>query len=142
MLFASALGDVDAVRNAFENGKLKDDALQVSVPSAKILLSWAGRDLQPADYESTVLSMALFFASVFNQINVVKFLLEQGVDVNSTFQHNQTGLHIASWRGHYEMVKLLIEHGADPTIQETQHDSTPIGWADHAGHTENRQLST
>ncbi len=136
LLFSSALGNLDAVRHAFENGKLKDDALQSSVPSAKTLLSWTGRDLQSTDYESAVLSMALFYGSVFNQINVVKFLLEQGVDVNSTFQHNQTGLHIASWKGHFEMVKLLVEHGADPTIQDTQHESTPIGWADQAGHTE------
>jgi hypothetical protein len=33
-------------------------------------------------------------------------------------------------------VELLVELGADPTIADTEFDSTPAGWAEHGGHSE------
>ncbi len=38
--------------------------------------------------------------------------------------------------GHLEMVKLLIELGADPVIRDTEFDATPLGWAEYGGHDE------
>jgi hypothetical protein len=38
-------------------------------------------------------------------------------------------LHQAAWSGHLEMVKLLIELGADPLVRDAAHDARPIGWA-------------
>jgi len=49
------------------------------------------------------------------------------------FNVNEVGrtapLHQAAWSGHLEMVKLLIELGADPLLRDAAHDARPIGWA-------------
>mmetsp|Transcript_3391 Transcript_3391/g.6342 ORF Transcript_3391/g.6342 Transcript_3391/m.6342 type:complete len:697 (+) Transcript_3391:2195-4285(+) len=42
--------------------------------------------------------------------------LRAGVDVNDTNEFNQNALYIATWRNHFEIVKLLLEWGADPTV--------------------------
>ena len=45
----------------------------------------------------------------------VREALEEGADVNSVANNNgSTSLHIASCDGHVEVVKLLLDHGADP----------------------------
>jgi ankyrin repeat protein len=33
--------------------------------------------------------------------------------------------------GNLELVKLLIQLGADPTIQDRSYNATPLGWAEH-----------
>jgi ankyrin repeat protein len=40
-----------------------------------------------------------------------------------------TALHNAAGSGHLQMVKLLIELGADPLIRDTEFNARPIGWA-------------
>ena len=34
-------------------------------------------------------------------------------------------------RGHLEMMRMLLDAGADPTIKDSQHDSDPKGWAEY-----------
>ena len=60
-------------------------------------------------------------------------LVELGFDVNA--RHRTTALHEAALRGFLPIVVLLVELGADPTIVDTEHDSTPRGWAAHGGQT-------
>jgi ankyrin repeat protein len=56
-----------------------------------------------------------------------------GFDVNA--RRCTTALHEAALRGDLSIVTLLVELGADPTIVDTEHDSTPKGWAQHSGQT-------
>ena len=51
-----------------------------------------------------------------NAIPFVKGCLLAGVDINKTNEYGQTALYVAAWRGYIDMVKLLLEHGADPCI--------------------------
>eukprot|EP00090_Calanus_glacialis_P034374 TRINITY_DN57688_c0_g1_i1.p1 TRINITY_DN57688_c0_g1~~TRINITY_DN57688_c0_g1_i1.p1 ORF type:complete len:175 (+),score=49.99 TRINITY_DN57688_c0_g1_i1:70-594(+) len=45
----------------------------------------------------------------------VREALEEGADVNSAANNKgSTSLHLASCEGHVEVVKLLLDHGADP----------------------------
>ena len=37
---------------------------------------------------------------------------------------------------HLEVVKLLVEYGADLDLKDTIHQGTPLGWAEHMGHDE------
>ena len=46
-----------------------------------------------------------------------KCCLEAGVDVNMTNEYHQTPLYLACWRGHAEIIRLLLKWGADPTIR-------------------------
>ncbi|AYG59350.1 ankyrin repeat domain-containing protein [Rhizobium jaguaris] len=58
-------------------------------------------------------------------------MLALGLDVNA--MTSRTPLHEAALHGHVDMAKLLIEHGADATIRDPCHYSTPIGWAEYNG---------
>ena len=42
-----------------------------------------------------------------------------------------TGLHHAAFRGHRDVVALLVANGADVNARDGEHDATPTGWAVH-----------
>ena len=63
---------------------------------------------------------------------------ELGFELTSTTQHQNVGmfravtpLHNAAWMGNLEMVKLLVELGADPNARDSSFNATPLGWATH-----------
>ncbi len=64
----------------------------------------------------------------------VRLLVELGFDVNHV--ERVTALHEAAWNGDLKMTKLLVELGADPTMEDHAHHSTPRGWALHGHHQE------
>lgn len=45
-----------------------------------------------------------------------------------------TSLHLAAARGHAEIVRLLLNAGADPEIVDSRHESTPTAWTQFFGH--------
>jgi hypothetical protein len=52
-----------------------------------------------------------------DNLNVVKKLIENGVDINLKDGYGNTALILASQRGHLEVVKELIKNGADINLQ-------------------------
>jgi hypothetical protein len=40
---------------------------------------------------------------------------------------------VAAIDGHEATVAELLRLGADPTVRDVEHDSTPLGWAEYAG---------
>lgn len=59
-------------------------------------------------------------------IEVVSYLLDQGVDVNSKdFENGWTALHYAVQRGRRRVVSLLLKRGADPKV-EAEDGQTPL----------------
>src|SRR5207244_1809201 len=42
-----------------------------------------------------------------------------------------TPMHNAAASGDLEMVRLLVELGADPNVRDPRFDATPLGWAEH-----------
>ena len=65
----------------------------------------------------------------------VKLLAELGFDINAGADR-VTPLHEAGWRGDMTLARALVELGADPTIEDDTHHSTPRGWALHSHHQE------
>ena len=56
-------------------------------------------------------------------------LLEAGADVDGMSKGNVTALHGACMNGHLEVVKLLLEHGADRTIVNGYgEDALQVSW--------------
>ena len=47
-------------------------------------------------------------------VRVAQLLLERGADVNTRRKDDWTPLHVASYFGNLEIVRLLLDHGADP----------------------------
>jgi ankyrin repeat protein len=74
------------------------------------------------------------------RIDAVRVAVANGFDVNALGRADapveqpwQTALHTAVDRNDAEMVKLLLELGADPSIEDARFHSTPAGWAEHFG---------
>jgi hypothetical protein len=59
----------------------------------------------------------------------VKALLDQGVAVDTKFRYDRTPLSFAADRGQVEIVKLLLERGADVNAKDTFYKMTPLSAA-------------
>jgi hypothetical protein len=73
-----------------------------------------------------------------NSYEAVALLIELGFDVNA--RSRTAPLHEAAMRGNLPVIKLLLDHGADPNIHDSGYDATPAGWAEHHGQREAQQL--
>ena len=68
--------------------------------------------------------------------DVVKYLLEEGADVNKREKHNGlTALHEAAIGGHYDIAKLLFVRGANINVRDIVFGFTPLHAASIGGHT-------
>lgn len=72
------------------------------------------------DYGITPLHMA---ATSGSNLEVVKFLLEKGANIESKQLDRKTPLHVAVESGDFDLVKLLLERGANI---ESNADGTPL----------------
>jgi ankyrin repeat protein len=73
--------------------------------------------------------------------SAVELLVSVGFDVNSLgrsdMPSNQpwhTALHAAAEDGNLPLARKLLELGADPSLRDKNHDSTPLEWARYFGH--------
>jgi len=82
--------------------------------------------------------VALAMASQIGWVEVVRVLLDAGEDpsrYNPIGGHSHTTpLHQAALNGNEEMVRLLVERGANPNIRDLMWEGTPADWARHEGH--------
>ncbi len=58
-----------------------------------------------------VLIMSLYYAVINNEIETVKSLIYNNVNINNLMHAGDNALYYASDRGHLEMVKFLVENG-------------------------------
>jgi hypothetical protein len=56
----------------------------------------------------------------------VRKLIDEGVDVNTKYRYNATALFYACDHGHVEVVKALLEKGADLTAKDSFYGFTPL----------------
>ena len=62
---------------------------------------------------------------VENMIETLKFLIDNGADVNVVNWYGQTPLHVAVEGQHTSVIELLLEHGAQPGIEDNRGISIP-----------------
>ena len=70
-------------------------------------------------------------ASADGNIDVVKKLLYEGVDVNSSNEHGMTALMAAVCRFKHDTVEFLVKSGAD-VCQKNVHGRSSVAMADEA----------
>ena len=78
----------------------------------------------------------LWEASREGNLEKVTQIIESGVDVNSKTEYGSTALFYACDRGHKELVKFLLDQGADPNAKDTFYNATPLTWAQSKSHNE------
>jgi ankyrin repeat protein len=59
----------------------------------------------------------------------VKALLAQGADANAKSPYGATGLFFAADRGNIEIIKILLDHGANVNVKDTFYGATALSWA-------------
>jgi uncharacterized protein len=79
-------------------------------------------------------SAAFILACRNGHIDVARFLLDRGADVDARGFFSATGLHWAALNGHAETVRFLLEAGADPSLRDARFDADALGWAREGGH--------
>ena len=77
---------------------------------------------------------SLMKAARDGDIETVKQLIADGIDVNSKTDYGATALSYAAERGHMNVVKHLIENGADPNVMDSFYKASPYTWALLSGH--------
>jgi Ankyrin repeats (3 copies) len=109
---AAGIGRLDLVRSFFdEGGALTNGATPTQMRDG---FSWA------CEYGRT---------------DVVRFLIERGMDVSARLRpHQQTGLHWAAHGGHLDTVEVLLAHGAPLDVRDQSFDGIPLEWAMHGWH--------
>lgn len=61
-------------------------------------------------------------------------------DPNALDDEGATALHQAAWAGDLELIRRLLDAGADTTMTDRRFGSTPLAWAEHAYQTEAADL--
>lgn len=65
------------------------------------------------DLGATIHENALIYACSADSVDLVKLLIDKGFDVNKTGRLSATPITNAANRGNYEIVSILLEHGAN-----------------------------
>jgi ankyrin repeat protein len=76
----------------------------------------------------------LQLAAESDKREAVRLMVKLGFDLNEVSR--TTALHNAAMNGHLEMVKLLIELGANPLIRDREFNAFARGWAEYGEHKE------
>lgn len=83
----------------------------------------------------------LYYAASFGLTTVVRYLLEAGANVEARGGRcGATPINIASYRGHIDVVKLLLAYGANPHSPDEAPGWNSIDWARSYGYNEILEL--
>jgi hypothetical protein len=134
LLPALAHREVAAVRQLLASGA----ALTLPVAAAIGPLDACEQLIAQADAQERQLALAA--AALYGNALTLEKLVAAGVDVNvyspPSFHPHATALHHAVDSGSLDVVRLLIDAGADLSLPDRAFGGTPLGWADHIGRSE------
>ena len=127
--------------------RIQDDMERLFNPRNPYLAAWDwiydvdwGHARRPlAKHPSPPNGTALYYASLCGFSGVVKYIIcTHGEDVNAWSGYHGTPLRAASNKGHIDVVRVLLDHGAD--VNTIDKKNTPLCLAYDGGHLEIMQL--
>lgn len=59
----------------------------------------------------------IHYAADYGQIEIIKYLVSKGANVNVLDRHGISALLAATWEGHKDCVKYLLSQGADKNLK-------------------------
>ena len=134
---AAAAGDLDRLRGWFgQDGQLRPEALSERPNFSDV--GWPGRALR--DDPEDVLAEGLALAAHLGRAAACELLLDHGADPARAPLYGLTPLHFAASMGHLEVAELLVQRGAPLDARDSLHEGTPLGWAMHNQHGDERLL--
>jgi hypothetical protein len=71
------------------------------------------------------------YAARYGRWDLVIGLVQRGARISTT---GRTPLHVAAGAGELDVVKTLLDHGADPTATDPEFNATPRQWAEYLHH--------
>jgi Ankyrin repeats (3 copies) len=112
----AACGRLDLVQTCFDaDGRLRPDAT-ASRPNPAAFFPIPPR-IPATDDPEEIMAEAFVYACQHGRTEVVRWFLDRGQNPDVAPFLGQTGLHLAIIQQHVEVVRLLMEHGADPSIR-------------------------
>jgi ankyrin repeat protein len=104
------------------------------------VLRLVGQDPALLDAQDRAEWTPLTCAAAAGHIDMVRWLVDQGADIDKRGHHGFTPLCIASCNGRLPVVRWLLEKGADPAIATHFLLMTPLMAASHGGHVDVMRL--
>ena len=127
------------------SSKVQDGMKRLFDPNKSHLSVWVWicdpehrwRRSERAEFPLKARATPLHYAALCGIHDVVEFLIvEHSQDANvRCFDEQETPFHVASRRGHADVVQLLLEHGAEAKARDRLR-RTPLLLASHNGHAE------
>jgi len=99
----------------------------IVLASAALLLGAAAPIISvPHSTQQRDLDQALLDAVIAGDASRVEVLIGQGADAGAANQYDVTALSFAADRGHVDVVRVLLEAGAEPDVTDTFYGMNPI----------------
>mmetsp|Transcript_33668 Transcript_33668/g.41434 ORF Transcript_33668/g.41434 Transcript_33668/m.41434 type:complete len:470 (+) Transcript_33668:53-1462(+) len=124
--FSNLLGSVAEFHSRCLGEDLMQAVLFGSLRSVKRLVGFQGANVNfhrrkkfemvafgNSTYTAKAGPTPLHLAAILGHLDIAKYLLERGAEVNAQGDFDETPLHCAAERGDFRMASLLLSHGAD-----------------------------
>ena len=88
-------------------------------------------------YKSTVLAKTFFEVIKSGDLNLINALLQEGYDVNHATEDGETALHVATFWGREEIVRILLANNANvntKNLNSSLGNMAPLQYAASCGH--------
>ena len=114
---------------SFDNLKPKGDSIWSAAAEGNLnsVKKYLAKGLDINAKGGSLKSSALLSATLYDQVKMTEFLIQNGADVNAKGDDGGTALHAAAFLGQYEIAKLLIQNGADVDARNNEGETVING---------------
>lgn len=126
---AMLMAELDSAVRGHRDARLQ----MMDLVSALSLADWELAARLVRENRNLVNSGVLHLISKRGDVAAARWLLDHGADPNLGWAHwdaEVTPLHLAVFANHPAIVRLLLDAGADTTIEDSKHKADARGWAD------------